>query len=132
LQASESDVKDALREIVGEPFEQKDWGGEQSDLYTSRVKYQGKRIATAMLLKRPAIGPVLYPPGLGKRGDQSLRLSGEDAELLIVQFNGEIAPAVDALLREQGQACIARCLRTFVCVIDGPDTARLLRAFGYA
>lgn len=85
-----------------------------------------------MLLKGPAVGSVLYPAGLGKRGDQSLRLFGEPAELLIIQFNGKISPAVHALLREQAQARIARGQRTIVCVIDGPDTARILRAYGYA
>ena len=94
LRIPEAKVKETILAIVGEPFEHRDWGGERSDVFTTRIQYQGARTPTAMLLKGPAVGAVLYPADLGKRGDQSLRLFGEPAELLIVQFNGKIESSV--------------------------------------
>jgi len=128
----EAKVKDAICSIVDEPYQDKDWGGERSDVFTTRVVYQGRRIPTAMLLKGPAVGPVLYPAGLGKRGDQDLRLFNEPAEILIVQFNGKIDSAVYQRLRTQAEHRGAHGQRTLLCVIDGADTARLLRAYGFA
>lgn len=129
LRIPEAEVKQALCAIVGEPFEHKDWGGERSDVFTTRVLFEGRRTPTAMLLKGPAVGSVLYPSGLGKRGDQDLRLFAEPADLFIVQFNGRIESTVHLRLRTQAEHRAAQGQRTIVCVMDGPDTARLLRAY---
>jgi hypothetical protein len=131
LSVPEAEVKTAICGIIGESAEFRDWGGERSDVFTSRVAYRGRRVHTAMLLKGPAVGPVLYPAGLGKRGDQDMRLFSEPAELLILQFNGRIDSAVHQRLWTLAQNRGMHGERPTVCVIDGTDTARLLRAYGY-
>ncbi len=42
----EEKVKEAFAEIIGEPTVPKDWGGERSDLFSSRVELDGKRISS--------------------------------------------------------------------------------------
>lgn len=40
----ENDIKKLIHAILGDPFERRDWGGEQNDIFTSRVMYQGRRL----------------------------------------------------------------------------------------
>ncbi len=42
MRVPEETVKRALAGLIGENFVPKDWGGEQSDLYTSRVFARGR------------------------------------------------------------------------------------------
>ena len=44
-------VKKAFTRIIGEQGSFKDWGGERSDLYTTKVRFGGKRIAAAIAFK---------------------------------------------------------------------------------
>ena len=46
---AESDIKNALAEIIGEPTIPKDCGGESSDLFTCRITLNGRPISTAFL-----------------------------------------------------------------------------------
>lgn len=130
LALSEETVKTAFLEILGEPFEFKDWGGERSDVFTTHVIWRGRRAATAFLLKGPSVGSVLFPSGLGKRADQDLRLFTEPAELFILQFNGKIDSSVvkKILLLLEHEHRSGNPVSA--CIIDGVDTARVLRAYG--
>jgi hypothetical protein len=127
----EARVKNVLLEIIGEAYQDKDWGGERSDVFSTRIVLNGQRVPTAMLLKGPAVGKVLYPAGLGKRGDQDQRLFTEPAELFVVQFVGKIDSAVYQWVRTQATVRAQSGARTTLCVMDGADTARTFRAYGY-
>lgn len=130
LDVPEEEVKQAIQAILKEPNEFKDWGGERSDVFTTRLVYEGQRTPTAFLLKGPAVGHTLYPADLGKRGDQDLRLFTEPADLFVVQFNGKIDSSVVTRLRIHAEHRAGGGSKTIVCVIDGADTARLLMAYG--
>ena len=64
----ETQVKSAFAEIIGEPTVPKDWAGESSDLFTSRLVIDGQRISTAFLLKGPARFHPMTPADLGQIG----------------------------------------------------------------
>jgi hypothetical protein len=57
----ESVVKDCLARALGEPVVPKDWGGEQSDLWTTRLRVEGQAYTAAFLLKGPAGGVTCAP-----------------------------------------------------------------------
>ena len=126
VEVPECDVKQAFADIIGEPTVHKDWGGEQSDLFTSRLVVDQKRISTAFVFKGPARFRPLKMAGLGKNGDQIDRLFNEPADLLILQHCHEITQPVRAAMRAYAQQ--TGNPRLF-CLIDGYDTVRLFRAY---
>lgn len=131
LPLPETDIKHMLREIIPEPFDQKDWGGETSDLFSTRVMFRGRRMRTAFLLKGPSVKGPLHIANLGKRGDQGQRLFREPASLYVIQHIDKIAPAV----HEHVQMLAARKAKeieatVYYCFMDGVDLARLLVAYG--
>jgi hypothetical protein len=119
-------IKQAFAEIIGEPTITKDWGGERSDLFSDRVRLDGKRISTAFMFKGPAQFAPLTPARLGKNGDQIDRLFLEPADLLILQHCHQITSAVRGQMRAYAQQMGK--LRLF-CLIDGYDTLRILHAY---
>lgn len=123
----EVDIKTAFAEIINEPMVPKDWGGEASDLFSSRVALDGKRISTAFLFKGPAKFRPMTPADLGKNGDQIGRLFSEPADLLILQHCHEVTSAVRKQMRAYAQQMGNP--RRF-CIIDGYDTLRVLKAYG--
>ena len=122
----EAAIKIALAEIINEPNIPKDWGGESSDLFSSRVEINGQRISTAFLLKGPAKFHPMTPADLGKNGDQIGRLFSEPADLLILQHCHEVTKAVRQQMRAYAQQMGNP--RRF-CIIDGYDTLRILKAY---
>jgi hypothetical protein len=50
----EAVVKDSIAALVGRPTVPKDWGGEQSDLCTTRLGIAGRSPTAAFVLKGPA------------------------------------------------------------------------------
>jgi len=123
---TEAAFKQCLGEILSDPV-RKDWGGETSDHFTSRVHRDGRRTTTAFLLKGP--GSRFAPMGLnhlGKNNDQIYRLAQEPAELLVVQHCHEILPPVRATLR--AFAVQPGSPRRY-CLIDGRDSLRLLTVY---
>lgn len=123
---SEADVKRYLRQIIGEPFDQQDWGGELNDLCTDVVKVDGRRVTTAFMLKGPSVSGSLQISDGGKRGDQFQRLFESPADLFVVQYNGKIEDRtkthIDTLARDRNAL--------LYCIINGTDTLRLLTAYG--
>jgi hypothetical protein len=122
----ESDIKNAFASIIGEQDIKKDWGGERSDLFSSRVEIDGNRVSTAFLFKGPAQFKPMTFAALGKNGDQIDRLFSEPADLFVLQHCHEVTPPVRAMMRAYAQQ-FGR-LRLF-CIIDGYDTIRILRAY---
>jgi hypothetical protein len=123
---SEKEVKIAFAEIINEPDIPKDWGGESSDLFSSRVIYEKKRISTAFLLKGPSKFKPMTMKELGKKGDQINRLFDEPALLFILQHCHRIETAVIKTMKNYSQQIGSPKLW---CVINGYDTLRILEAY---
>ncbi len=130
LDLSEDAIQTKLEQILHEPFHKKDWGGEENDLYTSNVWVQGRRVATAFLLKGNGLKkPKMEIKDCGANGDQLVRLFQSPAQLFIVQFVGEISESVIKdvegkvdLIRHNGE-------EAWYCIMKGQDTARVLHAY---
>lgn len=127
LAVSEETVKTAFAAMVGEPYIPKDWGGERSDLYTSRLHVDGRPVSSAWIFKGPGYPRPMTVRALGKPGDQINRLFSEPAELLVLQHCHEITPAVVNMM--ETYAHDLRNPRKYM-IIDGADTARILMANG--
>lgn len=123
----EADIKTAFAALIGEPVVPKDWGGESSDLFSTRVEVNGARISTAFLLKGPSRFHPMTSADLGKNGDQIGRLFDEPADLLILQHCHEVTNAVRKQMRAYAQQMSNP--RRF-CIIDGYETLRILAANG--
>ena len=130
LDIKEERIKLSLAEIVGEVFTQKDWGGEKSDLFTSRVTFKGRRTPSAFLLKGSGTKGILTIKKCGKNGDQLIRLLEEPARIYFVQH----VDAVHTNLIRMFETLVADKSRMgrklYYCVMDGVDTARVLTAYG--
>ncbi|OCJ05387.1 hypothetical protein A6U86_29455 [Rhizobium sp. AC27/96] len=124
---SEHEVKRAFAEIIGEPTVPKDWGGERSDLFTTRLVIDGQRISAAFAFKGPAQFKPMTMKELGKNGDQIDRLFSEPADILLLQHCHEITGPVRGAMRAYAQQMGNP--RIF-CLIDGYDTIRILQAYG--
>lgn len=127
---TESQFKSGVQSIIGEPGKFKDWGGERSDLYMTRIRLGGKRLAAAFAFKGPGERGKLVPGRMGKNGDQAQRLIQEEAEVFLVQHWREIDPSVIELLRS---LAVAKSVTTGKAirygVIDGVDSQRLCLAY---
>jgi hypothetical protein len=126
LEIPEKEIKKAFAEIIGEPFVPKDWGGETSDLVSTQVRIGGQQVATAFAFKGPAKAKKMTMADLGKNGDQISRLYSEPVDFVVLQHCHMVTSAV----RDHMRAFSTRIgrLRPF-CIIDGADTARILRAY---
>jgi hypothetical protein len=96
---SDAQFKRGVQGILGEPGQFKDWGGETSDLYSTRLRMNGKRVAAAFGFKGPGEKRALVPGRMGKNGDQMQRLFQEEADLFLVQHWRDIKPSVIELMR---------------------------------
>lgn len=127
LTIPEEDVKHAFAAIIGEPFVPKDWGGEKSDLQTSRIHIDGEPVSAAFIFKGPSVSGEMHPANMGKRGDQLVRAFDEPVDLVVIQHCNKIANSVvrlaEALAVDPGRP------RRY-CIIDGEDTVRILKAYG--
>lgn len=130
---SEDEFKEGVKAILGELGTFKDWGGESSDLYTSRVKMNAKRLTAGFAFKGPGKQGKLVPGKMGKNGDQIQRLFGEAADIYIVQYHGQIDPSVQ---RQMQAHAVAKAHYTgdtiYYGVIDGADSERLRLAYPMA
>lgn len=128
----ESVVKETLARTLGEPVIPNDWGGESSDLWTTRLRVGTKSHTAAFLLKGPAGGSLARPMTiamLGRNGDQLQRLASTPAEVLVLQHCHEIRPEVVGMLRSL--ASDFRNVRRYL-ILDGYDTYAILSARGVA
>jgi hypothetical protein len=131
VELSEEHVQVALEQILDVTFHRRDWGGETNDLYTPNVVVNSARTATAFALKgKGCKARELTIANCGKNGDQLLRLLESPAELFVVQYVGPISDAVIKDLAGKVAQRRGAGGRAWFCVIDGQDTARLLKAYG--
>jgi hypothetical protein len=130
VRIKEKEFKRGIQKILGQPGKFQDWGGEKNDLLTTRLYLHGRRIAVAFAFKGAGMTGELTPAKMGKNGDQIQRLFESDAQILILQYWGEISERV----REQMRAfatltSLQRGETIYYCLIDGVDTARLIQAY---
>lgn len=130
LDLSEDFIQIALEQILDVSFHKKDWGGEINDLYTANIIVNGSRIAGAFLLKGNGLKKkTMEIRDCGKNGDQLLRLFDSPAQLFIVQYVGNISEAVIKDVDKKVENLKDKGEKAYYCIIDGQDTARILRAY---
>jgi hypothetical protein len=129
LEASEAQIKHLFHSIVEDPFPKKDWGGEQNDIFTSRLVLDGQRRYAAFFLKGPATKGKLTIAKCGKNGDQLQRLFQSPAEIFIIQYNGEVDERVIEEAKQKVENLRSRGREAVFTVVDGYDTARLMLAY---
>ena len=105
-------------------------GGEDSDLYSGRLRIGGKRHVAAFAFKGPGEPGPLVPGRMGKNGDQMGRLFRQIADVFFFQHWREIKPNVTEMMRS---FAVAKSVSTGNLIrygiIDGVDTERLRRAY---
>ena len=127
---SEDDFKCGVQAVIGQAGQFKDWPGENSDLYTSRLVVGGKRVAAAFAFKGPGQPGKLTPGRMGKNGDQAQRMFQLDADVFIAQHWREIEPSVVDTMRTYAvNKSIATGKLIRYGVIDGQDSERLRQAY---
>ena len=122
----EASVKRAFCELLGEP-PKKDWGGEPNDHFSGNVTVRGRRRTGAFLLKGRSDFREMTLEMCGKRADQIHRLVDTDADISIVQHVHLVGATVRRTLRNLTMYPGGQ--RRKYCVIDGPATYRILRAY---
>jgi len=125
----EKRVKQGLLKLLGESKNPKDWGGESNDIFSTRLKVKGRLRRAAFALKGPAKTGPLVPGKMGKNGDQIQRLFDSPADVLFVQYEGEIAESVIGLMQNLALAKAVLRGQVFYGVIDKADTRRLRLAY---
>jgi hypothetical protein len=127
----EATFKAGLLAVLGEPNEQKDWGGESADIITSRMTLHGKRVGAVLALKGPGKRRKrLMPSDLGKNGDQIQRMFTVVGDVFLVQYWRQIDDAVLRQLATFAQLkSVLENRRIYFGVIDGSDSARLIAAY---
>jgi hypothetical protein len=130
-QISEKMFKLGVQKIIGEQGRFTDWGGESSDLLTTRIILHGKRTPTAFAFKGPGKKGKLTPAKMGKNGDQIQRLFKTPADLYILQYWGQIEESVtEQMIAFAKIKSIAEDKLISFCIIDGTDTKRIISAYG--
>lgn len=122
-------IKSAIRRIIGETHDFKDWGGEKNDLYTNRLRYKGHRYAGAFALKGMATQGTLTPKKMGKNGDQIARLLGSSAQVFFIVYHGKIDESIVAQLEAFALARSISGRPIYYGLIDGDDLNRLYQAY---
>lgn len=124
----EQRVKELFCSLLGETDTPKDWGGEECDIFSSKLSVDGKKYSAAFLLKGPAKFHEMTMADCGKNGDQIYRLFNTPADVFIVQHCHKISPAVRKTVEAFALSPYSRsCMYTF---IDGYDTACILHSNG--
>lgn len=131
LSYSEDNIQTWLEEVMSEPWHKKDWGGETNDLFTTLLVLSGTRKSAAFLLKGPGIKKdKLEISDCGKNGDQIQRLFDSPAEIFLIQFGGKVSEAVIREAQDKTLLLRHRGINAQYCILDGYDTARILKAYG--
>ncbi|MBB5063901.1 hypothetical protein [Granulicella mallensis] len=126
---SEEKTKVGFHKILAEPHIAKDWPGETSDIYTSRISIRGRRYPASFALKGPAKKGKLVPGKMGKKGEQIQRLFQSPGQIHFVQYEGEIEDSVPYQMQQLATAKSLLGQEIFYGVIDDVDTRRIRLAY---
>lgn len=126
---SEKTFKAGVASIIGEGGKFQDWGGEPNDLYTTKLRFNGKRRSVAFAFKGPGTRGTLTPKKLGKNGDQIQRLFLSPADIFLVQYHDQVGQAVYEQMKVFATVCsIREGKQVWYGVIDGDDSNRIIAA----
>jgi hypothetical protein len=129
VRLSEQAIKRGVARILKASGKFTDWGGEKNDLL-SNAHLKGKRRKIAFAFKGPGKQGILTPGKMGKNGDQIQRLFESPAEILFVQYHGQIADSVLQQMQTHAEIKSFReNRRIWYGTIDGDDTARLIASY---
>ena len=128
---SEKKFKKGIAKILGERGEFKDWGGENNDLFSTRLYIKNTRKTAAFAFKGPGTKGKLTPGKMGKNGDQIQRLAKcIPADVLIVQYWAQIN---DSVIEQLGNSAKIKSYMEdktiWYGIIDGEDSTKLIRAY---
>ena len=124
----EDDVENAFLKKLEEPYKELDGGAETRDLFSDRVTYKNKRLATVFMFKGRGQKGELTLNQAGSKGDQLLKLAKNNAaECFIVQHTNKISPNIREALQDHILQN-TRLSKVYICFIDGIDTARFLKS----
>jgi hypothetical protein len=127
---SEKQFKTGVMRILGDKGKFQDWGGEKNDLCTTHVRYRGKRRTTAFAFKGKGLKKKLTPALMGKNGDQIQRLFQTAAEIFLLQYWSQIDDSVLEQMQMNAKLrSYADGKRIYYGIIDGQDSARLIKAY---
>jgi len=126
----EKNTKELFKKVLGDSGNFTDWGGETDDLFTTKLKINGKRYHVAFGLKGRGTKGVLTPKKMGKNGDQVQRLFRSPAQVFLIQYNDQISSSIIEQMRDFAIAKSAKENRKiFYGIIDGDDTAKIFAAY---
>jgi hypothetical protein len=130
LPIAEEQFKRGVKKLLGQQGKFTDWGGEKNDLFTTKVRVNGKRLPSAFAFKGKGKRGILKPKDFGKNGDQIQRLFQSDARLFLLQYWNQLDQTVYEQMRS---FAIAKSAITgekiYFGIIDGDDTQRLKLAY---
>ncbi len=126
---AEQAIKRGFARILGEKGTFRDWGGEKSDLYTTRAQIKGNRVAAAIAFKGKGTSGKLVPAKMGKNGDQINRLFEEPAQLFLVVYGGQIEPSIISQMQAFAMGIAIGGRTVYYGVVDGTDLARIIAAY---
>lgn len=131
---AEKKFKKGVQKLLGETGKFQDWGGESNDLLTTRAKLDGKRVAAAFAFKGKGKKGILTPAKMGKNGDQIARLFKSPATLYVLQYWDQVGEAVYEQMQTYATVRSVNGVgeKIYYVVIDGTDSARILRAYPHA
>ena len=125
---SEQQVKELFCKLLSEVEVQKDWGGEECDIFSSNLSVEGQRLTAAFLLKGPSKFHEMTLSDCGKNGDQIYRLFNTPADVFILQHCHKVSPAVRKTMEAFALTQYSHSCK--YTIIDGYDTARILHSNG--
>jgi hypothetical protein len=127
---AEEKIKQAFKAIIGESGSFKDWGGEKSDLYTTKLRLGSRRVPAAIAFKgKGTKGKKLVPSKMGRNGDQINRLFTEPAEVFLVVYPGQIDSSIISQMQAFAIGNALRGIRVNYGVVDASDLSRLIAAY---
>jgi hypothetical protein len=126
----EKEFKELIQKIIGEKGKFQDWGGEQNDLYTTRVKIKGKRKSASFAFKGKGKKGTLKPKMMGKNGDQIQRLFLSSSNVFILQYHDMIDQSIYDMMQTYAiTKSTTENMKIYYCIIDGIDTQRIIKTY---
>lgn len=125
----ERKLKGAFAKIIGEQGSFKDWGGERSDLYSTKLRIGSRRVRAAIAFKGKATRGKLVPGKMGKNGDQINRLFDEPAQVFLVVYGGQIDSSIISQMQAFAIGTAITGRRVWYGVVDNSDISRLASAY---
>jgi len=122
-------VKTGIIKLLGEAHVPKDWGGENNDIFSTKLTLFNKKRRVAFALKGPAKSGPLVPKMMGKNGDQIQRLFSAPAEVFIVQYEGEVKESIFTLMEQLAKAKAVSGGPVYWGVIDNEGTKKIRVAY---